>query len=249
MPNILILGGTTEASALAQAVAARGLRAMLSYAGRVASPKPQPVAVRIGGFGGVAGLTEYLRTEAITHLVDATHPYAAQMSRNAVLAAAAANVPMIALTRPAWTPEPGDSWHTVPDIAAAVASLAGARRNVMLALGRMHVEAFAAQPQHRYLLRYVDQPEAPPPLLDRHLVIDRGPFTVEGDEALLRAHAIDLVVCKNAGGSGAQAKLVAARALGLPVLMIDRPALPDRHQVADIAAVLHWIAHEADRGV
>ena len=249
MPNILILGGTTEASALAQVVAARGLRATLSYAGRVASPKPQPVAVRIGGFGGVAGLTDYLRTEAITHLVDATHPFAAQMSRNAVLAATAANVPLIALTRAAWTPEPGDRWHTVPDVAAAVASLAGARRNVMLALGRMHVAAFAAQPQHRYLLRYVDPPETPPPLPDHHLVVDRGPFTVAGDEALLRAHAIDLVVCKNAGGSGAQAKLVAARALGLPVLMIDRPTLPDRHQVADVAKVLHWIAHDADRGV
>jgi len=249
MPNILILGGTTEASALAQAVAAHGLRATLSYAGRVASPKPQPVAVRIGGFGGVAGLTDYLRTEAITHLVDATHPFAAQMSHNAVLAATAANVPLIALTRAAWTPEPGDSWHTVPDVAAAVASLAGARQNVMLALGRMHVAAVAAQPQHRYLLRYVDQPETPPPLPDHHLVVDRGPFTVAGDEALLHTHAIDLVVCKNAGGSGAQAKLIAARALGLSVLMIDRPALPDRHQVADVAKVLHWIAHDADRGV
>jgi len=249
MPNILILGGTTEASALAQAVAARGLRATLSYAGRVASPKPQPVPVRIGGFGGVSGLTEYLRDEAITHLVDATHPFAAQMSRNAVLAAKAANVPLIALTRPVWTPKPGDTWHTVPDVAAAVAALTGAGRNVMLALGRMHVEAFAAQPQHRYLLRYVDPPETPPPLPDHHLVVDRGPFTDAGDEALLHTHAIDLVVCKNAGGSGAQAKLVAARALGLPVLMIDRPALPDRHQVADIAEVLHWIAHDADRGV
>jgi precorrin-6A/cobalt-precorrin-6A reductase len=249
MPNILILGGTTEASALAQALAERGVRAVLSYAGRVASPKPQPVAVRIGGFGGAAGLAAYLRDEGVTHLVDATHPFAARMSANAVEAAGAAGVPLIALTRPAWTPEAGDDWRRVCDIEAAVAALAGPPRRVMLALGRMHVEAFAAQPQHRYLLRFVDTPDAAPLLPDHRLVVDRGPFEVAGDTALLRDHAIDLVVCKNAGGTGAQAKLIAARRLGLPVLMIDRPVLPVRTEVHGVADVLRWIDHAADRGV
>ncbi|WP_033922782.1 cobalt-precorrin-6A reductase [Sphingomonas sp. 37zxx] len=249
MPNILILGGTTEASALAQALAKRGARAMLSYAGRVASPKAQPIPVRIGGFGGADGLAAYLRAEAITHLVDATHPFAARMSGNAVEAAVAAGVPLIALTRPGWTPEPGDDWHRVGDIAAAVAALAGPRRRVMLALGRMHVAAFVEQPQHHYLLRFVDSPDAAPVLPDHHLIVDRGPFDVAGDAALLRDHAIDLVVCKNAGGTGAQAKLIAARQLGLPVLMIDRPVLPPRTQVHAVADALRWIGHAADRGV
>ncbi|MGY2736163.1 cobalt-precorrin-6A reductase [Sphingomonas sp. UYP23] len=249
MTHVLILGGTTEASALATALAERGVRATLSYAGRVARPKPQPVAVRIGGFGGVAGLVAWLGAERVTHLVDATHPFAAQMSANAVSAAAQAGVPNIALSRPGWVEEDGDRWTRVADIAGAVAALAGPRRNVMLALGRMHVATFAAQPQHRYLLRFVDMPSeavAPP---DCRLVVDRGPFTVAGDVALLRENAIDLVVCKDAGGTGAHAKLIAARSLGVPVVMIDRPWLPERTEVHDVAAVLAWIGHAADRGV
>jgi precorrin-6A/cobalt-precorrin-6A reductase len=249
MPNILILGGTTEASALAQALALRGDRAVLSYAGRVASPKPQPVPTRVGGFGGAAGLAAYLRAQRVTHLIDATHPFAARMSANAVAAAATTGVPLIALTRPAWTAEPGDDWRHVRDIEAAVAALAGPRRAVMLALGRMHVAAFAAQPQHRYLLRFVDAPEVAPALPDHHLVVDRGPFHLAGDVALLREHAIDLIVCKNAGGTGAHAKLLAARQMAIPVLMIDRPILTERRQVDAVADVLRWIDHAADRGV
>ncbi|WP_426263867.1 cobalt-precorrin-6A reductase [Sphingomonas sp. PWP1-2] len=249
MTHILILGGTTEASALATALAERGVPATLSYAGRVASPKPQPVAVRVGGFGGVAGLVAWLREARVTHLVDATHPFAAQMSANAVTGAAQAGVPHIALSRPGWVEEDGDRWIRVADIPAAVAALAGPPRNVMLALGRMHVAAFAAQPQHRYLLRFVDTPSEPVGLPDYGLVVDRGPFTLAGDVALLRENAIDLIVCKDAGGTGAQAKLIAARSLGVPVVMIDRPPLPQRTEVHDFAAVLAWIDHAADRGV
>lgn len=222
---------------------------MLSYAGRVAHPKAQPVPTRIGGFGGAAGLADYLHAEGITHLVDATHPFAAQMSGNALTAAAATGIPLIALTRPAWTAQPGDDWRHVADIAAAVAALAGPLRSIMLAVGRMHVAAFAAQPQHRYLLRFVDAPDVAPELPDHHLVVDRGPFDVAGDVALLREHAIDLVVCKNAGGTGAQAKLIAARQLAIPVLLIARPILPDRVQVQAVVDVLRWIDHAADRGV
>ncbi|KQS51399.1 MULTISPECIES: cobalt-precorrin-6A reductase [unclassified Sphingomonas] len=249
MPSILILGGTTEASALAAVLADRGIAAVLSYAGRIAHPKPQPVPVRIGGFGGIDGLATYLRETGITHLVDATHPFAAQMSRHALAAAAQTGVKYIALTRPAWSPEDGDDWHRVGDIDAAVAALAGPSRRVMLALGRLHVEAFAAQPQHRYLLRFVDRADRAIGLPDHHLVIDRGPFTVERDLTLLREHAIDLVVCKNAGGAGAMAKLIAARTLGLPVVMIDRPAIPARTEVYDVAGVLRWLGHDADLGV
>ncbi|WP_142083913.1 cobalt-precorrin-6A reductase [Roseinatronobacter monicus] len=241
MHNILVLGGTIEATRLVAELARAGLGTTLSYAGRVERPKPQPVPVRVGGFGGVEGLVAYLRAHHVTHLIDATHPFAAQMSAHAVQAAQITGVPLLALTRPAWTPVPGDDWHRVPDIPAAVAALAGPARRILLALGRMHLAGFAAQPQHHYVLRLVDPPEVPPPLPDHHIILDRGPFDAAADEALMRAHRIDLVVSKNAGGSGAQAKLVAARALGLPVLMIDRPALPNRREAHDIAAVLDWI--------
>lgn len=204
--------------------------------------------VRIGGFGGAAGLAEYLRTHRVTHLVDATHPFAATMSAHAVDAARAAGIPHVALTRPAWEPSDGDRWTHVADISRAVAALEGPARNVMLALGRMHVEAFAEQPQHRYLLRFVDAPDRPPALPRHDLVVDRGPFTPEGDRTLLEAHAIDLVVCKNAGGNGAEAKLIAARALGVPVLMIDRPAVPKRIEVHRAVDVLGWLAHASSSG-
>lgn len=231
-----------EASALAAELAARGIPATLSYMGRVERPKPQPVPVRIGGFGGVEGLAAWIRTHRVTHLVDATHPFAAQMSAHAVAAAARTGVPMVALVRPPWEPGPGDRWTRVPDIAAAVAALAGPARRVMLAIGRMHLAAFAAQPQHDYLLRLVDPPAAPPPLPRHRVVVDRGPFTAEGDRALMLGHGTELVISKNAGGTGARAKLEAARALGLPVVMIDRPAVPPRPELATVAAVLDWIA-------
>jgi precorrin-6A/cobalt-precorrin-6A reductase len=252
MPNILLLGGTTEASALARLLAERGIAATLSYAGRTEAPRAQPIPVRVGGFGGVDGLAAFLQAEGVTHLVDATHPFAATMSANAVAAARMAGVPLLALTRPAWTPIPGDRWTRVADIEAAMAALAGAPRRVLLALGRMHVADFAVMPQHHYVLRFVDAPRVPPVLPDHTLIVDRGPFTPEGDRALLEAHRIDLVVCKNAGGTGAEAKLVAARALGIPVLMIDRPALPPRAEVTDPEAVLEWLDHApapTERGV
>lgn len=247
MPNILILGGTTEASALARLLAARGLPAILSYAGRTAQPFAQPVPVRMGGFGGAAGLARYIREHGVTHLVDATHPFAAVMSGNAVRAAALAGIPLAALTRPAWQPVAGDRWTHVPDIKGAVAALAGPAQRVFLALGRLHVDAFLGQPQHHYLLRFVD---AGVTALPRHsLVVARGPFDAEGDAALMGAHGIDVVVCKNAGGSGAEAKLIAARRLGVPVIMIDRPSLPERTAFNDPEAVVNWLDHAADRGV
>jgi len=238
-----------EASALARALADAGVRATLSYAGRVERPRAQPVPVRVGGFGGVAGLVAHLRVEGVTHLVDATHPFAAQMSAHAAAAAAKAGVAHVALVRPAWEPVTGDRWQRVPDMAGAVAALAGPPRRVMLAVGRLHLDDFAAQPQHRYLLRLVDPPQAPPPLPDHVVVVDRGPFDAEADAALMRAHAIDIVVSKNAGGSGAAAKLVAARQLGLPVLMVDRPPMPPCTTVTDVAGVMAWLGHSADLGV
>jgi len=247
--KILILGGTTEAGALARALCERSIPALYSYAGRVAAPKSQPLPTRIGGFGGVDGLAAFLTNNGITHLIDATHPFAAQMSRNAVAAAARGDIALIALTRPPWEPVAGDRWDRVASVEAAVQALAGPAERIMLAIGRMHLTAFAAQPRHHYLLRLVDAPGAPPPLPRHTVTVDRGPFTPDGDLALLRAHGIERIVCKNAGGEGAASKLWAARELGLPVLMIDRPALPPRRQAHSVDAVLAWLGHDTDLGV
>lgn len=219
---------------------------MHSFAGRTNTPRAQPVPVRVGGFGGVAGLAGYLRRERVGRVIDATHPFAAQMSRNAVTACAQARVPLLALERPAWVPQKGDNWHDVPDLSAAVAALPAAPARVFLAIGRQGLDAFAARPEHHYLLRLVDPPPAPP-LPDCTVEVARGPFDVAGDTALLQRHCIGLIVAKNAGGAGAQAKLAAARALGLPVIMIARPALPAREVVGSVEAVMARV--HADLGV
>lgn len=222
----------------------------VSFAGRVERPKRQPLPQRVGGFGGVAGLADYLRAHQITHVIDATHPFAAQMSSNAVAACAQINMPLMALTRAPWNAVSGDDWKHVPDIVGAVAALDQPARRVMLAVGRMHLQEFAPNPQHFYLLRLVDPPTASPPFPDHHVLVSRGPFTTDDDRALMRDHGIDLVVSKNAGGTGANAKIAAARALGLRVIMIDRPNIRPRPEGRSVAEVMAWIAHfGADRGV
>ena len=242
----LILGGTTEASRLAEAMAAAGLPAVLSYAGRTESPRLQPVPVRVGGFGGAEGLAGYLKAEGIGRVIDATHPFAAQISRNALAACAAAGVPLLALERPAWQPGPGDCWTMAPDLQAAAALLDGPPQRVFLAIGRQHLSAFSGRPQHHYLLRLVDPPDTLP-LPDCTVELARGPFDATGDRALMQRHGITLIVAKNAGGTGAGAKLTAARDLSLPVILIDRPALPPRQVAATVEEAMRWC--HADLGV
>ena len=226
---------------MARALADAGVAAVYSYAGRTGAPVAQPLPVRVGGFGGVAGLVDYLRAEGITHVVDATHPFAAQMSRNAVEACAEADVPLIALEREPWLAGKGDRWTHVADLDGAVVALGDAPRRVFLAIGRQNLSAFAGAPQHHYLLRLVDQPTDPLPLPRAEAVIARGPFDVAGDRALLKNHRIGVIVAKNAGGAGAEAKLVAARELGLPVVLIDRPLVPERRVARTVGEVLGWL--------
>ncbi|MEO1194493.1 MAG: cobalt-precorrin-6A reductase, partial [Pseudomonadota bacterium] len=216
----------------------------------VARPVRQPLPQRVGGFGGADGLFAYLKAENVTHVIDATHPFARQMSANAVAACATADIPLIAYTRAPWTPQSGDKWTTVEDVAGAVAALNRPPARVMLAVGRLNLPAFEANPQHFYLLRLVDPPKTPPRFPEHHVVIARGAFSEEGDLALMREHRIDLVVSKNSGGTGGAAKVAAARALGLPVIMIRRPALPERREAFDLDAVIAWIGHAStDLGV
>lgn len=228
---------------MAEALASAGLKAFFSYAGRTGSPLPQPLPVRVGGFGGVAGLARFLKSEGISHVIDATHPFAAQMSRNAVAACAEANVPLIALERPQWVSGPGDTWRHVADIAGAAAALPSAPTRVFLAIGRQNLGAFETLPQHHYLVRLVDKPSGPLPLSNADIVVARGPFTTQGDLQLMKTHRIQLVVAKNSGGEAARAKLDAARTLGVPVIMIDRPPLPERRCAGTVAEVMDWLQH------
>ncbi|WP_027236838.1 cobalt-precorrin-6A reductase [Leisingera caerulea] len=245
MTRILLLGGTTEASTLARTLAEAGSDAVFSYAGRTAEPVSQPLPTRVGGFGGAEGLAAYLVAENITHVVDATHPFAAQMSSNAVHACDAAGVPLCAFERPAWQAGEGDQWLHTDRIEEAVNALPDTPSRVFLAIGKQNLAAFAAKPQHHYLLRLVDAPEAPLPLPNTTVEIARGPFDAAGDTDLMQRHGITHIVAKNAGGAGAAAKLTAARDLALPVIMIGRPQLPERPIKGSVAEVMAWLSHPA----
>jgi precorrin-6A/cobalt-precorrin-6A reductase len=250
MARILILGGTTEARELAALLAARQADAMLSLAGRTAAPAAQKLPVRVGGFGGVAGLVAHLRAAGVEALVDATHPFAATMSQHAAAAAAETGVALLALRRPAWQRLTGDDWTEVAGVAESVIALGAAPRRVFLALGRQELQPFVAAPQHAYLIRSVDPVEPPLAVPQARYILDRGPFDEAAEHRLLRDEAIGAIVCKNSGGEATYGKLAAARALGIPVVMVRRPVLPPAPEVATAAEACAWLDHAgALRGV
>ncbi len=240
--RLLILGGTTEASALCAALAGRrDIASVLSLAGRTRNPALPELPHRIGGIGGAAGLGRYLAVERTDDVVDATHPIAARISAHAVAACATGQVPLLAYARPPWAPGPEDRWTAVPDLAAAAAALGEVPRRVLLTVGRLGLAAFAEAPQHHYVIRTIDPPD-PAHLPPHHaLLFDRGPFRLPDEEALLRRERIDTVVTKNSGGAAAAAKLAAARALGVGVIAVERPAIGGREEVFALDAVLAWI--------
>jgi precorrin-6A/cobalt-precorrin-6A reductase len=253
MRQILILGGTAEARQLAGLLGQRAdLKVTLSLAGRTAAPAAQPVPVRIGGFGGAEGLAAYLKAERIDALIDATHPYAATISRHAAEAAAAAKVPIVALRRAPWTAVSGDRWIDVDDMAGAVHALGTAPRRVFLAIGRKEVTAFEAAPQHHYLIRSVDPVDPPLAVPDAKYIMARGPFAEGEERKLLTEHRLETIVAKNSGGSSTYGKIAAARALGIDVVMLRQPALPDMPAVETIQDAAAWLDHlpsPAKRGV
>ncbi|WP_338698912.1 MULTISPECIES: cobalt-precorrin-6A reductase [unclassified Bradyrhizobium] len=248
MMRALILGGTADANLLAAAIARAGIDAVYSYGGRTRAPADQPLPTRIGGFGGVSGLADYLRREAITHVIDATHPFAVEMSRNAIAACAQTETPLVALERAPWDKTSGDRWIEVADVTSAVAALPDSRANVFLAIGRQHIAPFGSRPQHAYTLRFVDPPEQALPLPDADVIVSRGPFTLDGELEMMRERRIDWIVARNSGGTGARAKIDAARALGLPVIMITRPPLPDRPRLESVGDVMQWLGHRTCLG-
>jgi len=247
MTRALILGGIADANILAAEIARAGIDAVYSYGGRTRAPSEQPLPTRSGGFGGVSGLADTIRRDGITHVIDATHPFAAEMSRNAIEACAQTGTPLIALERAPWTRAPGDSWIDAADVDAAAAALSEAPANVFLAIGRQHIAPFASRPQHAYTLRFVDPPEGALPFA-ADVIVSRGPFTLDGELEMLRARKIAWIVARNSGGDGARAKIDAARLLGLPVIMISRPELPERPRVESVTEVMQWLGHRTCLG-
>lgn len=241
--RILILGGTSEARELAAALVAAGTGVLSSLAGRVRDPRLPDGPVRIGGFGGADGLVAFLQAEGITAVVDATHPFASGITANAAEAAARTGVPLLVLRRPAWDVDP--AWEAVADIHAAAATVESwTGQAVFLTTGRRDLAAFAADGRHRFLVRTVDPPDGPLPAR-MTLIMDRGPYTVVAETALMREHGIGLLVTKNSGGPMTAAKLQAARDLGAGVVMVQRPPLPaGTATVATAGEAAHWAGRQ-----
>jgi precorrin-6A/cobalt-precorrin-6A reductase len=241
--RILILGGTTEASGLAAALAGQGrFQPLLSLAGRTSDPKPLPIPTRVGGFGGAEGLARFLRDERIEALIDATHPFAAVMSHNAARAADATGVPLLALRRPPWTPRAGDRWREVADMGEAVRAIGEAPRRVFLTVGRLELRPFAAAPQHAYVVRTIEPIDDALPVPNVIAIRDRAPFDEAAERALMAREGIEVLVTKNSGGAATYPKIAAARALGIPVVLVARPEKPEGvTEVAGVAGALAWL--------
>jgi precorrin-6A/cobalt-precorrin-6A reductase len=242
--RVLILGGTSEARLLAQRLAGRvGLAVTLSLAGRTAAPAQQPVPVRSGGFGGAAGLADYLTRERIDILIDATHPYAGRISANAAAAARATGVRFVALRRPPWIESAGDRWIEVDNLADAVRALGPAPRRVFAPLGRNDLTALMQAPQHFYLIRSVDPIDPPLRLPHAFYLTGRGPLPEADEITLMRAHGVDVIIAKNSGGDATYGKIAAARGLGVPVIMLRRPVLADVPSVETVVEAVSFIDH------
>jgi precorrin-6A/cobalt-precorrin-6A reductase len=236
--RILILGGTAEARELAERLHAAGMPVVSSLAGRVSRPRLPPGEVRIGGFGGPEALAAWLRAERITAVVDATHPFAERISASATQAVG--DIPLLRLERPGWAPQPGDRWHWADDLAHAAFLLqrVGAAR-ILLTTGRQGLHAFAGEDAW-FLIRCVDPPEAELPR-NHELLLARGPYTLEGELALIDRHRIDTVVTKDSGGPLTEAKLQAARERQLPLVVVRRPPRPAAETVRTVAEAAAWV--------
>jgi precorrin-6A/cobalt-precorrin-6A reductase len=243
--NLLILGGTGEAAALARGALARfgdRMRVTTALAGRTRHPGPIAGEARIGGFGGAAGLASYVVDLEIDRLIDATHPFAAAISRAARLAAEEAGVPRLMLLRPPWRRDPLDRWIEVDSVAAAARLVARVGRRAWLTVGAGGLDAFTASDGVHFVVRLIDRPRRELPLPRYELVLGRGPFSVAGERQLLTRHRIDVLVCKASGGAATEAKLIAARELGLPVIMVRRPPAEPGDAVETVEAALDWLA-------
>lgn len=248
MPRVLLLGGTGDARALAARLTAEpGFTLVSSLAGRVRAPQLPAGQVRIGGFGGSAGLAQWLCDHRIDVVVDATHPFADRITANAVLAARARHVPIALVRRPAWVRTDADRWIPVEDLRAAAAVLPGIGRRAFLTVGRQGVGTFAHLDSMWFLIRAIDPPEVAVPAAAT-VLLERGPFTLEHELTLLREHRIDVLVTKNSGGALTAAKLAAARHLAVPVVMVSRTPPPEGVPVFDaVDGAVAWLRALAGR--
>lgn len=239
--RVLILGGTGEAAELAAKVAAmQGFEVITSLAGRTREPSIPLGDYRIGGFGGVEGLTSYLCQMKIDLLVDATHPFATQISANAAAAATQAVIPRLMLIRQPWEKVSGDRWIEV-DCTQAAAALPYLGERVFLTVGRQELYHFAHIKSIWFLMRIIDPPK-PDAIMPTGLILcDRGPFSLHNEREVLMHHQIDTIVSKNSGGDATYAKIIAARELGVQVVMVNRPAKPPGEQVADLEGAIAWL--------
>lgn len=237
-PRVLILGGSSDGFAAAEAFHDAGYDVVTSFAG-VTETRRAPVGVfRVGGFGGVSGLTAYLAVENIDLIIDATHPFASKMTANAMAASANSGVPLVHVLRPAWAPEPGDDWRFAPDLVSAAAITPVTFGPCFLTVGRGKIAPFAGRHDLRYLIRTVDNHVVAFDHPNTHVVYGRGPFSIEDERALFDRFAVGCVVTANSGGDGAAAKLAVARERGLPVVLVDRPPPPEGVVVATAAEAL-----------
>jgi precorrin-6A/cobalt-precorrin-6A reductase len=213
----------------------------LSLAGATANPAPVPIPQRTGGFGGAEGLASYLRAERIDAVIDATHPFAARMSANAVAGARATRTPLVVFTRPPWTRQEGDRWIEVATMDEAVEALGTERKTAFLTQGRLQLVAFANALQHRYIVRAIDRPAGIDALPECKLILARGPFALDDELKLMRDERVEALVTKNSGGRATYAKIEAARTLGVNVVMMRRPKAPEAETLYDLHAVMTWI--------
>jgi precorrin-6A/cobalt-precorrin-6A reductase len=238
--RVLILGGTAEARELAAALHARGVPVTSSLAGRVSRPRLPAGEVRIGGFGGPEAMARWLLEEEIGCVVDATHPFAERISASAAAACASAGVRLLRLERPGWEERPGDRWHWAADLGEAAELAPRLGRRVLLTTGRQGLAEFAGVDSAWFLIRCVEPPDPPLPP-DSEILLDRGPYRLEGELELIDRHGIDLVVTKDSGGAHTSAKLDAARERGLAVIVVRRPPRPELPAVPTVADALGWV--------
>ncbi len=239
-PAVLILGGTGDARALARALDDAGVPVISSLAGRVRDPARPVGQVRVGGFGGPDGLAGYLRESGVVAVVDATHPFAVTISASAVRACDSTGVPLLRLARPGWADHPlAGTWQWVDDHASAAAAARGAR--VLLTTGRGTLAAFRALVAPFVLVRLVEPTIEPLPP-GWATVVSRGPYTVPGETSLMAGHRIEVLVTKDSGGAMTEAKLSAAAALGVRVVVVRRPFAPTGvPSVEDVPAAAGWV--------
>jgi precorrin-6A/cobalt-precorrin-6A reductase len=247
---VLILGGTTESRLLAERLQARGdLAVTLSLAGRTQAPMTQPAHTRIGGFGGVDGLVRYVIDAKVACLIDATHPFATQISKNARAAAQRTHTPMVALSRPAWERQPGDLWTEVADMESAIEVLGHVVRRVFVTSGRQGLAALLQASQHHYWIRTVDRVEPPLDLPRAQYIVDVGPFSEESERAILVSNGIDVIVAKNSGGAATYPKIIAARALRLPIVLIRRKEAAASGAASDVETAFHQVLSVLGLGI